>query len=132
MTENVHVHGQVRLPEGRPAGGAVVTLLDGQGTQVGYAETAADGGYRVTPRGPGRYLLVAAAPERDPWVGYVTVDAMDEVLVPLAHQLLSEREGESAARHGRREDAATPENIRAFVRPLIEAMATDMRDRTAT
>lgn len=58
--------------------------------------------------------------------------ATDEVLVPLAHQLLSEREGESAARHGRREDAATPENIRAFVRPLIEAMATDMRDRTAT
>ena len=57
-------------------------------------------------------------------------DAADAILAPLARQLLTDDEP-TAARHVRRDDAADPENVIALLRPLIEALATDLESRTA-
>lgn len=57
-------------------------------------------------------------------------DAADAILAPLARQLLTDDQPPEA-RHVRRDDAADPENVIALLRPLIEALATDLESRTA-
>lgn len=52
-------------------------------------------------------------------------DAADAILAPLARQLLTDDS------NGAREDAADPENVIALLRPLIEALATDLEARVA-
>jgi hypothetical protein len=52
------VHGVVRHG-GQPAHGAVLTVIDTTGRQLGHARTDADGHYRITRHGDGRaYLLI--------------------------------------------------------------------------
>lgn len=77
MTESAHVRGQVWRPDGRAATGAVVTLTDPQGAQVGSASTGPNGTFEVPIPADGRYLMVVAAPGHDPWVRYVTAAGGD-------------------------------------------------------
>lgn len=77
MTESAHVRGQVWRPDGRAATGAVVTLTDPQGAQVGSASTGPNGTFEVPVPAEGRYLMVVAAPGHDPWVRYVTAAGGD-------------------------------------------------------
>lgn len=77
MTESAHVRGQVWRPDGRAATGAVVTLTDPRGAQVGSASTGPNGGFEVPVPADGRYLMVVAAPGHDPWVRYVTAAGAD-------------------------------------------------------
>ena len=85
MTQAANVRGQVWRPDGHPAAGAVVTLLDPEGAQVGSAATTAGGTYEVALPAAGRYLLVVAAPGHAPWVRYVMTSGPDiEMPVVLA------------------------------------------------
>ncbi|MFJ8826950.1 DHA2 family efflux MFS transporter permease subunit [Streptomyces sp. NPDC102467] len=64
------VRGRVLDGEGAPLPGAVVTLVDRAGAQVGRATAAGDGSYAVSaPAGDGAgHVLVGASPGRDPHV----------------------------------------------------------------
>ena len=77
MTESAHVRGQVWRPDGHAATGAVVTLTDPRGAQVGSATTDANGAFAVPVTGQGRYLMVVAAPGHEPWVRNVTAAGPD-------------------------------------------------------
>ena len=68
--------GTVRLPGGRPAEGAAVTVTEpGTGRQVGAARTTAAGTFRISLGGVGTYLLIVSAPGRRPAAELVTTPA---------------------------------------------------------
>jgi MFS family permease len=49
-----------------PLLGATVTLVDADGRQLGRAETEPDGGFTLPAPGPGRHILIGAAPGHRP------------------------------------------------------------------
>jgi hypothetical protein len=68
--------GTVRLPGGRPAEGAAVTVTEpGTGRQVGAARTTADGTFRISLGAGGSYLLIVSSPGRRPAADLVTAPA---------------------------------------------------------
>ena len=84
----------VRVEDGEPVSGAILTLVDEGGHQAARADGGSDGGYRLVAPEPGSYQLVARASGRAPEVGRVVVGAhgstYDVVLAPSAaeHALL--------------------------------------------
>ena len=84
----------VRVEDGEPVPGAILTLVDEGGHQAARTDGESDGGYRLAVPGPGSYQLVARASGRAPEVGRVVVGAhgstYDVVLAPSAaeHALL--------------------------------------------
>ncbi|MFC5060637.1 MFS transporter [Actinomycetospora atypica] len=84
----------VRVEDGEPVAGAILTLVDEGGHQAARTDGGSDGGYRLVVPGPGSYQLVARASGRAPEVGRVVVGAhgstYDVVLAPSAaeHALL--------------------------------------------
>jgi EmrB/QacA subfamily drug resistance transporter len=60
------VLGRVLRSDGRPLGGASVTLADVSGRQVDRARSGADGNYQLSPSAGGTYLLIASAPDLAP------------------------------------------------------------------
>ncbi|WP_425825528.1 MFS transporter [Streptomyces fractus] len=75
--EGPGVHGRILDGQGAPLTGAVVTLIDRTGAQVGRGAAAADGSYAVSaPSGDGDgYVLVGSAPGRDPRVATLALRA---------------------------------------------------------
>lgn len=65
------VHGRVTDVAGDAVGGAVVTVLGGQGSHVDWAHTDSAGDYSVATGGPIRHLFVVTAPGWAPASGYV-------------------------------------------------------------
>ncbi|MEV1022942.1 MFS transporter [Streptomyces sp. NPDC050264] len=79
------VHGRVLDGDGAPLPGAVVTLVDRAGAQVGRATAAGDGSYAVSaPSGDGAgHVLVGASPGRDPRVATLALRADGPVTFDL-------------------------------------------------
>ncbi|MGP3776482.1 MFS transporter [Streptomyces sp. SDT5-1] len=75
--EGPGVHGRVLSGDNTPLVGAVVTLIDRGGAQIGRGTAAADGSYAVSaPSAVGEgYVLVGAAPGRDPRVATLALRA---------------------------------------------------------
>jgi len=67
--------GQVRDGNGSPLADAALTLVDGQGRQVGRSVPADDGRFRIEVPQSGTYLLIASSPGRHPSADLVTVPA---------------------------------------------------------
>jgi hypothetical protein len=67
--------GQVRDGNGTPLTDAALTLVDGQGRQVGRSVPADDGRFRIEVPRSGTYLLIASSPGRHPSADLVTVPA---------------------------------------------------------
>jgi hypothetical protein len=82
------VAGHVRTPTGRAVADAALTLVDPSGRQLAQARSGADGGYRITPSGPGVYLLIALARLHDSTATWIVVAdttvALDVVLAGTA------------------------------------------------
>jgi hypothetical protein len=68
------VGGVVRLADGSPVSGAVVTLVDALGRQAGRAGSGPDGRYEIRPGGPGSYTLIAMAEAHQPQAVAVRID----------------------------------------------------------
>ncbi|AEW99239.1 MFS transporter [Streptantibioticus cattleyicolor] len=62
------VGGRVLDASGAPVPGAVVTLVDQRGRQLGHATAAPDGRYAVARPAPGQYVLVGSSVGRRPGV----------------------------------------------------------------
>ncbi|MFI5658359.1 DHA2 family efflux MFS transporter permease subunit [Streptomyces sp. NPDC051684] len=75
--EGPGVHGRILDGQGAPLSGAVVTLIDRGGAQIGRGAAASDGSYAVSaPSGDGEgYVLVGSAPGRDPRVATLALRA---------------------------------------------------------
>nr|WP_020498006.1 MFS transporter [Sciscionella marina] len=69
----VSVHGTVHRSGGEPLPGAVVTLIDTAGRQVGRADAGSDGGFRLAAPTVGRYVLIASADAHQPEASPITV-----------------------------------------------------------
>jgi protocatechuate 3,4-dioxygenase beta subunit len=69
----VPIGGQVRDGGGRAVAGAVLTLIDGAGRQVGRARTEHDGSYELLAPGPGTYVLIGSAQAHQPQASTATV-----------------------------------------------------------
>ncbi|MFJ8571109.1 MFS transporter [[Kitasatospora] papulosa] len=67
------VRGRVQHPDGTEVGRAALTLIDGQGRQVGRGASGADGRYALSAPGTGSYVLIAAANGHQPQAVSVTV-----------------------------------------------------------
>lgn len=67
------VRGSVQHPDGTEVGRAALTLIDGQGRQVGRGASGADGRYALSAPGAGSYVLIAAAGGHQPQAVSVTV-----------------------------------------------------------
>ena len=68
------VAGTVRLPDGRPVGGAAVTVAEpATGRQVGAARTAPSGTFLIGLDRGGTYLLIVSATGRRPAAGLIAV-----------------------------------------------------------
>ncbi|MEU0136939.1 MFS transporter [Streptomyces sp. NPDC006296] len=67
------VRGCVQHPDGTEVGRAALTLIDGQGRQVGRGASGADGLYALSAPGAGSYVLIAAAGGHQPQAVSVTV-----------------------------------------------------------
>ncbi len=67
------VTGRIRQPDGAPVTAAAVTLIDTSGNQVGRAQVAPDGSFRITAPGPGVYTLIAIAAAHQPQASMVRV-----------------------------------------------------------
>ncbi|WP_432181267.1 MFS transporter [Streptomyces sp. NBC_00063] len=67
------VRGHIRDSVGAPVEGAVVTLIDLRGSQVGRATTQADGRYAVAAPAEGTYVLIASGGARQPQATTITV-----------------------------------------------------------
>ncbi|MEV4123421.1 carboxypeptidase-like regulatory domain-containing protein [Nocardia sp. NPDC049707] len=65
--------GCVHREDGRPVPGAVLTLIDQAGRQVARATSAADGGYAITARERGGYVLIVSAMGHQPAAVNVSV-----------------------------------------------------------
>ncbi|HEY0932503.1 MAG TPA: carboxypeptidase-like regulatory domain-containing protein [Trebonia sp.] len=67
--------GTVRRPDGRPAEGAAVTVAEaGTGRQAGTTRTAPSGTFRIALSAGGTYLVIVAAPGRQPAAELVAVN----------------------------------------------------------
>ncbi|WP_082469305.1 MFS transporter [Sciscionella sediminilitoris] len=88
---SVPVHGTVQRDGGEPVPGAVVTLIDTAGRQVGRASTGPDGGYRLAAPSAGRYVLIVSADAHQPEASSITVGGnpleMDLLLTGTAELL---------------------------------------------
>ncbi|WP_069169624.1 MFS transporter [Streptomyces griseus] len=69
----VPVRGSVQHSDGTTVGRAALTLIDGQGQQVGRGASGADGRYALSAPGTGSYVLIAAAGGHQPQAVSVTV-----------------------------------------------------------
>ncbi|MGY0490972.1 MFS transporter [Streptomyces sp. WG-D5] len=67
------VQGHVRDRDGSPLAGAVVTLIDLRGGQLGRATTGSDGAYRIGAPAGGTYVLIGSAGSRQPQATTLTV-----------------------------------------------------------
>jgi len=67
------VEGCVLSADGRPLAGAVVTLIDPSGRQLGRATTREDGRYAVDTPGAGTYVLIGSAPGHQPEAATLSV-----------------------------------------------------------
>ncbi|MCX5410257.1 MFS transporter [Streptomyces sp. NBC_00335] len=67
------VCGTVQHPDGSTVPSAALTLIDVSGHQVGRGASGADGRYALSVRGPGSYVLIAAAGGHQPQAVSVTV-----------------------------------------------------------
>ncbi|MFJ1868754.1 MFS transporter [Streptomyces sp. NPDC088097] len=67
------VCGTVQHPDGSTVPRAALTLIDVSGHQVGRGASGADGRYALSVRGPGSYVLIAAAGGHQPQAVSVTV-----------------------------------------------------------
>ncbi|MEV6702130.1 MFS transporter [Streptomyces sp. NPDC051453] len=67
------VRGHIRDSVGAPVAGAVVTLIDLRGSQVGRTTTQADGSYAVAAPAEGTYVLIASGGARQPQATTITV-----------------------------------------------------------
>ncbi|MCX4775587.1 MFS transporter [Streptomyces sp. NBC_01264] len=67
------VRGTVQHPDGSTVPSAALTLIDVSGHQVGRGASGADGRYALSVRGPGSYVLIAAAAGHQPQAVSVTV-----------------------------------------------------------
>lgn len=67
------VCGTVQHPDGSTVPSAALTLIDVSGHQVGRGASGADGRYALSVRGPGSYVLIAAAGGHQPRAVSVTV-----------------------------------------------------------
>ncbi|MEU7278340.1 MFS transporter [Streptomyces sp. NPDC045431] len=73
----VPVCGAVQHHDGSCVPRAALTLVDGQGRQIGRGASGDDGRYALSVPGPGAYVLIAAAPGHQPQAVSVTVTAGD-------------------------------------------------------
>jgi uncharacterized surface anchored protein len=71
----VPISGHVRDGGGRALAGAVLTLIDGAGRQVGRARTEHGGEYLLHAPGAGSYVLIGSAPAHQPQASTATVGA---------------------------------------------------------
>ncbi|WP_031468423.1 MFS transporter, partial [Sciscionella sediminilitoris] len=69
----IPVHGTVHRGGGEPVPGAVLTLIDTGGRQVGRATAGPEGGYRLDAPTAGRYVLIASAGAHQPEASTITV-----------------------------------------------------------
>lgn len=69
----VPVCGTVQHSDGTTVGRAALTLIDGQGRQIGRGAAAEDGRYALSTPGSGSYVLIAAAGGHQPQAVSVTV-----------------------------------------------------------
>lgn len=67
------VRGHIRDSVGSPVAGAVVTLIDLRGSQLGRTTTQADGRYTVAAPTEGTYVLIASGGARQPQATTITV-----------------------------------------------------------
>ncbi|WP_406102758.1 DHA2 family efflux MFS transporter permease subunit [Streptomyces sp. NBC_01003] len=67
------VRGHIRDIAGSPVAGAVVTLIDLRGSQLGRTTTQADGRYAVAAPAEGTYVLIASGGARQPQATTITV-----------------------------------------------------------
>lgn len=67
------VRGHIRDSVGSPVAGAVVTLIDLRGSQLGRTTTQADGRYAVAAPAEGTYVLIASGGARQPQATTITV-----------------------------------------------------------
>ncbi|MFF1401281.1 MFS transporter [Streptomyces sp. NPDC058287] len=67
------VRGHIRDIVGSPVAGAMVTLIDLRGSQVGRTTTQADGRYVVAAPAEGTYVLIASGGARQPQATTITV-----------------------------------------------------------
>ncbi|WP_330279259.1 MFS transporter [Streptomyces sp. NBC_00056] len=67
------VRGHIRDSVGSPVAGAVVTLIDLRGSQLGRTTTQADGRYTVAAPAEGTYVLIASGGARQPQATTITV-----------------------------------------------------------
>lgn len=67
--------GRVATPQGWAVSGATVTLIGGDGSQLGRATTDAEGGFTLADLRPGPATLLVAAAAHDPQALAVTVPA---------------------------------------------------------
>ncbi|MFE9366574.1 MFS transporter [Streptomyces sp. NPDC006978] len=67
------VCGRVQHPDGTTVGRAALTLIDGQGRQVGRGASGDDGQYALSAPAAGAYVLIAAAGGHQPQAVSVTV-----------------------------------------------------------
>ncbi|WP_306323919.1 MULTISPECIES: MFS transporter [unclassified Streptomyces] len=67
------IQGYVRERDGSPLAGAVVTLIDLRGGQLGRTTTGADGAYRLGAPAGGTYVLIGSGGSRQPQAQTLTV-----------------------------------------------------------
>lgn len=72
LAGSVVLSGLVRLPSG-PLSGATVTVADQNGEIVAVTTSRADGTFGIEELPPGRYMVTATSPGRDPAVAAATV-----------------------------------------------------------
>ncbi|MEU8706428.1 MFS transporter [Streptomyces sp. NPDC048565] len=70
----IPVSGCVQHPDGTKVGRAALTLIDGQGRQVGRGASGDDGRYALSAPAAGAYVLIAAAGGHQPQAVSVTVN----------------------------------------------------------
>jgi hydrophobic/amphiphilic exporter-1 (mainly G- bacteria), HAE1 family len=82
---NPVVAGVVTAGTGAVVPGAVLTLINDAGRQVGYATASDDGSYRIVAPATGSYLLICRAPATDgePQASWVSIDGQ-----PTRHDIL--------------------------------------------
>jgi EmrB/QacA subfamily drug resistance transporter len=71
------VHGTITGAGGRGLSGAVLTLIDPSGRQIGQTSTAAEGTYRLSAPASGPYVLIAAAAGYEPKAASITVQSAE-------------------------------------------------------
>jgi EmrB/QacA subfamily drug resistance transporter len=88
LAEGSVIHGRVRDHDGSILPMVAITALSAQGRQVGRARSADDGAYRLGVPHAGNYVLIAAAPGREPEAATVHVHER-----PVRHDILLTERG---------------------------------------